>query len=80
MRRHRNARCDGTHKVQPSGQGKDKSTQTAPASLPKASSLAISRKSVAPTSSARCSSRAHTYADTYAKEKLNLSNGGRRLL
>ncbi|MED6177153.1 hypothetical protein PIB30_095287 [Stylosanthes scabra] len=72
-------RQDGTHKVQPSGQGKDKSTQTAPASLTKASSFAISRKSAAPTSSTRCSSRKHTNADTSTKETLNLSNGGRRL-
>ncbi|MED6223406.1 hypothetical protein PIB30_073670 [Stylosanthes scabra] len=36
---------DGTYKVQPSGQGKDKSIQTAPASLTKASSFAISRNS-----------------------------------
>ncbi|MED6129006.1 hypothetical protein PIB30_103519 [Stylosanthes scabra] len=71
---------DGTHKVQPSGQGKDKSTQTAPASLTKASSFAILRKSATPTSSARCSSRKHTYSDTSAKETLNLSNGERRLL
>ncbi|MED6187294.1 hypothetical protein PIB30_075085 [Stylosanthes scabra] len=71
---------DSMHKVQPSGQGKDKSTQTAPVSLTKASSFVISRKSAAPTSSARYSSRKHTYADTSAKEMLNLSNGGRRLL
>ncbi|MED6164412.1 hypothetical protein PIB30_089781, partial [Stylosanthes scabra] len=58
------------HKVQPSDQGKNKSTQTAPASLTKANSFAISRKSAAPTSSARCSSRKHTYADTFAKEML----------
>ncbi|MED6128205.1 hypothetical protein PIB30_095363, partial [Stylosanthes scabra] len=70
----------GTHKAQPSGQGKDKSTQTAPTSLTKASCFAISRKSATPTSSARCSSRKHTYVDTFAKETLKLLNGKRRLL
>ncbi|MED6221564.1 hypothetical protein PIB30_056002 [Stylosanthes scabra] len=71
---------DGTHNVQPSGQGKNKSTQTAPASLTKASSFVISRNSATPTSSARYSNRKHTHADTSAKETLNLSNGRRRLL
>ncbi|MED6200549.1 hypothetical protein PIB30_086250 [Stylosanthes scabra] len=71
---------DGMHKVQPSGQGKDKSTQTAPASLTKASSFVISRNNAAPTSSARYSSRKHTQTDTSAKEMLNLSNGRRSLL
>ncbi|MED6172981.1 hypothetical protein PIB30_055118 [Stylosanthes scabra] len=67
-------------KSNPLAKGKTKSTQTAPASLTKASSFAILRKSAALNSSARCSRRKHTYADTSAKETLNLSNGGKRLL
>ncbi|MED6212920.1 hypothetical protein PIB30_088114 [Stylosanthes scabra] len=64
-------------KSNPLAKEKTKSIQTAPTSLAKASNFAISRKSAAPTSSARCSSRKHTYADTSAKETLNLSNSRR---